>query len=107
MYSKNPLSKYNHVLTGITTGILVPFIMYAIVLSIYDILDEKEILNADGMMINFRERTIALIAIVSNLIPLHFFNRNNWHNAMRGIVFPTLVLVGIWMYLYGYELLNF
>ncbi|MEO6190514.1 MAG: hypothetical protein ABIO44_09350, partial [Saprospiraceae bacterium] len=76
-------------------------------LMIYDFLDKYNILNADGMAPNFRERTIGLIAIVFNAIPLQFFNKKNWLEAMRGIVFPTLGYVALWMYLYGYELLNF
>lgn len=107
MYNKNPLSPYNHVLTGILIGIVTPFVMYGILLSIYDFLDARDILNAEGFAFNFRERTIGLLAIVSNLFPLHIFNRKNWHNAMRGIVFPTLIYVGLWMYFYGLELLNF
>ncbi|NOT38323.1 MAG: hypothetical protein HOP11_13200 [Saprospiraceae bacterium] len=106
MYNKNPLSKYNHIATGIVVGIAVPFVMYAILLSVYDFLDSHDILNGQGFAANFRERTIGLLAIVSNLIPLHFFNRKNWQDAMRGIVFPTLLYVGLWMYLYGMELLN-
>ncbi len=99
-------SKYNHIITGIFAGIIVPFVSYAILLMIYDQLDQYEILNSTGMAPNFRERTIGLIAIVLNLIPLHLFNRRNWQEAMRGVVFPTLAYVGIWMYLYGMELLN-
>ncbi|MCC6815602.1 MAG: hypothetical protein IT267_04230 [Saprospiraceae bacterium] len=106
MLNKTPLSKYNHILLGIITGFIVPFVMYAIVLSVYDFLDSKDILNSSGLAPNFRERTIGLISIVSNLIPLHSFNRLSWHNSMRGVVFPTLLYVGLWMYLYGYELLS-
>ncbi|MEP7197296.1 MAG: hypothetical protein ABI851_12315 [Saprospiraceae bacterium] len=100
-------SKYDHILTGIFCGLVIPFVGYAILLTIYDYLDDKEILNSAGMAANFRERTIGLIAIVLNVLPLQYFNKINWLNAMRGIVFPTLLLVGLWMYLYGYELLNF
>ena len=101
------ISKYNKLIVGIATGLIIPFIAYALVLMIYDFLDKYNILNSDGMAPNFRERTIGLIAIVLNAIPLQFFNKKNWLDAMRGIVFPTLAYVALWMYLYGYELLNF
>jgi len=39
-------------------------------------------------------------------LPLQYFYKKYWDNAMRGIVFPTLIFVGLWMYLYGFELLN-
>jgi hypothetical protein len=56
---------------------------------------------------NFRERTIGLIALILNVIPMQIFNKRNWQEAMRGIVFPTLAYVILWMYLYGYDLLKY
>ncbi len=99
-------SKYDNVLTGIIVGVVVPIVAYGLLIFIYDILDDLDILHAQGLAPNFRERTIGLLALVTNLIPLQFFSKKYCQNAMRGIVFPTLIYVCLWMYFYGRELLN-
>jgi len=97
---------YDTVFIGILIGLCVPFASYGILLVIYDQLDHWGILNPLGMTSNFRERTIALIAIICNVIPLQLFNRHLFLDAMRGIVFPTLIYVVLWMYFYGFDLLQ-
>lgn len=101
-----PNSKYNSVLTGIIVGLVLPFVGYAILLLIYDQIDTWILKNSEGIQGDFRERTIGLIAIILNVLPLQYFYKKYWDNAMRGIVFPTLIFVGLWMYMYGFELLN-
>ncbi len=97
-------NKYDRVITGILIGICVPFASYGILLVIYDQLDHWGVFNPLGMSSNFRERTIALLALICNIIPLHLFNKYFFLNAMRGIVFPTLIYVILWMYFYGLDL---
>ena len=96
---------YNKVWIGILVGLCIPFACYGILLMIYDKMDYFEIFNPVGLGPNFRERTIALMAIICNVIPLHIFNKKNALEAMRGIVFPTLFYVVLWMYFYGMDLL--
>ncbi|MBK6352686.1 MAG: hypothetical protein KA251_09535 [Saprospiraceae bacterium] len=98
---------YNKVYVGILAGLILPFVGYAILLMIYDFLDNQDIISSIGMSPNFRERTIGLIALILNAIPMQIFSRRYWQDAMRGVVFPTLAYVIIWMYLYGFELLKF
>jgi amino acid permease len=98
--------KYDKVWIGIIAGLCVPFASYGILLMIYDKMDYYEIFNPVGLAPNFRERTIALLAVICNIIPLQIFNRKNIFNAMRGIVFPTLLYVILWMYYYGMELIH-
>lgn len=102
----NQLHPYNKLITGILTGLCVPFASYGILLMIYDKLDYYDIFNPVGLAPNFRERSIALFAIICNIIPLQLFNRKNFLDAMRGIVFPTLLYVVLWMYFYGMDLLR-
>lgn len=102
----NNYSAYNKLWVGIVAGLCVPFAAYGILLMIYDKLDYYEIFNPGGLALNFRERTIALIAIICNIIPLQIFNKRNFLDAMRGIVFPTLIYVVLWMYYYGMELIR-
>lgn len=97
---------YNKLWIGIAIGLLVPFTAYGILLMIYDQLDAFGILNPTGMSLTFRERTIALIAIIANILPVQLLNRRHMLDAMRGVVFPTLVYVIAWMYYYGMDLLG-
>lgn len=99
-------AKYDHIVSGIITGLIVPILGFFLFTGIYELLDHLDFLNPIGLAPNFRERTIRLLAIILNVIPTQIFNKKNWTEAMRGIVFPTLLYVGLWMYFYGYELLN-
>jgi amino acid permease len=102
----NNLSAYNKIWIGILVGLCIPFASYGIILMIYDKLDYYEIFNPSGLAANFRERTIALLAIICNIIPLQIFNKKNLLDSMRGIVFPTLFYVILWMYYYGMDLIR-
>lgn len=102
----NNSSRYNTLVIGIIIGILVPFMAYGILLSLYDQLDNAGIFNPVGLSAGFRERTIALFALICNVIPLHLLNKRHMLDAMRGIVFPTFVYVILWMYYYGFDLIQ-
>lgn len=104
--STNHNNKINTVVAGIIIGILVPFMAYGILLSLYDQLDNAGIFNPVGLSPGFRERTIALFALICNVIPLHYLNKRYMLDAMRGIVFPTFVYVILWMYYYGMDLIQ-
>ncbi len=93
---------YDKLWVGIVTGIVIPFVMYAVLLSISDALAGMEGFPLGGI----RERTLTLIALLSNVIPMQVFYRRHWDDSMRGMVFPTLIYAGIWFYRYGSELLN-
>ena len=45
-----------------------------------------------------------LIGICFNLIPFNISKNNRWDQTMRGIVFPTLVYVGAWLFRFYSEL---
>jgi amino acid permease len=98
--------QYDKLWIGILAGLCVPFAAYGILLMIYDKMDYYEIFNPVGMAPGFRERTIALLAIICNIIPLQIFNKRNLLESMRGIIFPTLFYVVLWMYYYGMDLLR-
>ena len=102
----NPILKYDKILYGLLLGIVIPVIAYAILLMIYDQLDAWDILSGTGLAPNFRERTIGLMAILANAIPMQMANNRYLTNAMRGIIFPTLFYVCLWMYNYGFELIG-
>jgi len=97
---------YDKLWIGVLVGTIVPFVLYALLLSISDALANSEMGSANGLAYGLRTRTLALIALLSNVIPMQIFYKKHWDDAMRGMVFPTLIYSGIWFYLFGYELLG-
>lgn len=83
---------------GLLIGVAVPFVGYAILLEIYDMLSNSQMISDIGMTENFRSRTIALLAVCFNLIPFSIYNKNRCYNTMRGLVFPTVVLAVAWFF---------
>ena len=94
----------NSILLGIILGVLIPFIGYALLLEIYDQLDAHGFISDVGMSENFRNRTIALLAICLNLIPFLIYNRMWYIKSMRGIIFPTVIYAFAWVMVYGLKL---
>lgn len=89
----------NSVFTGLVIGAIVPVIGYVIVEAIFELLTAINILDyvaTDGM--SRSKKTIALLAICFNLIPINVAKAKKWDDTMRGIVFPTLLYVGFWVY---------
>jgi len=86
------------IVIGLILGFLLPVVGYAILLEIFDQLSSNGIISDEGFSHTFRERTIALLAICFNLIPFAFFNRRRMQNGMRGLVFPTVLFVIIWLF---------
>lgn len=84
-------------LIGLAIGTLLPFVGYAIILEIYNQLTAGGLMNSTGFSQTFRQRTIALLAICTNLVPFIYFNRKGHFNGMRGVVIPTVVYVLVWV----------
>ncbi len=91
---------------GLIIGLLVPFVGYAALLEIYDQLAAQQVISDLGMTNNFRERTIALLAVCFNLIPFIYYNRLRFFNTMRGLVFPTVLLAVVWLFYFRENLLG-
>ncbi len=93
------------IVLGLILGFILPVVGYALLLEIYDQLSSSGIISDEGFSRTFRERTIALLAICFNLIPFTFFNRKRMQNGMRGLVFPTVLFVIIWLYYFRESIL--
>lgn len=99
-------TKYDELWIGLLTGVLVPFVGYAVLLLLYQWADEAGLLDRGGLSYNFRERTLALIAVALNLIPLSYFQRKYANRSVRGLVTATVIMAFIWFFYYGRELLR-
>ncbi|MEE9438924.1 MAG: hypothetical protein V3V14_07995 [Saprospiraceae bacterium] len=89
----------NSVFTGLIIGAIVPVLGYMLVEFIFSLLTQAGLMEyVSGTGTSRRMRTIALLGICCNLIPFNICRKYKWDDTMRGIVFPTLIYVGFWLY---------
>ncbi|NUO00258.1 MAG: hypothetical protein HUU01_06535 [Saprospiraceae bacterium] len=88
---------------GAVVGLVLPFVGYAVLLMIYEQLESFGWLKSAGFSTDFRQRTIAIVAICLNLWPLNVYQKKRYTDTMRGIVFPTALYVIVWVvYFFGH-----
>lgn len=94
----------NEIWVGLLYGILLPAISFILLYNIFSLLELKGAASGAGFSPNFRERTLAIVAIALNLIPLNIFRRRRWELSMRGVVIATGLLALAWLFRYGLAL---
>jgi hypothetical protein len=94
----------NALWVGLTLGILLPTLTYTILFEIFSLLEIKGAASSAGFSENFRERTISIVALASNLFLLNIYQRRRWELSMRGIVIATTLLALVWLYIFGTKL---
>ena len=100
--------KRDSVWVGLAVGILLPLCVYGILLLVYQLLDKIGVLSDVGFAEDFRTRTLALAAICSNVILMQTFRKRHYqYETIRGILVASMVLVGIWFWLFGIKMLQF
>lgn len=93
---------------GLAIGILIPVGVYGILRLLYQLLDAAGILSDVGFAEDFRTRTLALVAICSNLILMQTFRKRHFqHEAIRGMLVASMLLVAIWFWMFGFNMLQF
>jgi len=86
--------------SGLIIGILVPVLAYGLWTLFFSALTNIGIMDPVGFSPSWRARTLALLAICSNLLPFNLHKKAHHDHAMRGMVLPTVILVGIWVYMF-------
>lgn len=89
---------------GLLYGLLVPFMGFLILFNLFSLLEIKGAASGAGFSENFRERTLAIVAIAFNLYILSRFRKLRRENAMRGVVIATSLLAIVWLIRYGLKL---
>lgn len=101
-----PLIKRDSFWLGLGAGLLVPGIAYALLLTIYQLLDSMGVLSDIGFAEDFRIRTLALFSICGNLFLMQRY-RNSYHQeTIRGILMASMLLVGIWFWIFGLKIMQ-
>ena len=90
----------NNVFFGLALGIIVPLIAYVFWNSLFNVLDNASIISSDGFSTSWRERTVALLSICMNIIPFQVYLKRRCEQTMRGLIFPTVILVCVWIYFF-------
>lgn len=98
--------KNDKVWIGLIVGLLIPFVGYAILLMILEQLGASDALADRRLNFDFRARTLTLLALALNLIPLRFFRNRRANQAIRGMVLATLLYGIVWVYFFGQQLLG-
>lgn len=84
------LKNRNEVWIGLVVGLLVPFVGYALLLSVNDYFINN------GMSSGFRPRSLALIAVCLNILPMNVFMSRGQGQSMRGILIMTIFYAVAW-----------
>ena len=95
----------NSIITGLVLGCIIPVLGFLAVEFIFNSLTYFGLMEAVSTSTSGRRvRTLALLGICFNLIPFNICKNNRWDQTMRGIILPTLIYVGAWIYRYYDEL---
>lgn len=94
----------NELWVGLLLGVLFPALSFILLYQIFNLLEIGGAASSTGFSPNFRERTLAIVAIAANLILLNLYKKRRWDLAMRGVVVATGVLALIWVLKYGVHL---
>ena len=89
---------------GLLYGLVIPLAGFLVLYNLFSILEIKGAASGAGFSENFRERTLAIVAIALNLFILTRFRKLRWERAMRGVVIATSLLAIVWIVLYGVKL---
>ncbi|MCH2023411.1 MAG: hypothetical protein MK207_13125 [Saprospiraceae bacterium] len=87
---------------GLTTGIILPILAYAIIY-VFDnaLISSKSVKitgNSHFLWTGFKTSTLILMAFCVNLIPTYFANKKYKDEFIRGIMIPTVVYCFIWFF---------
>lgn len=88
-------------MTGLLPGILLPLTIYAVLYAVFGLLEQKGAASGSGLSDNFRERTLAIVALAINIFLINTFKKRRWEDAMRGVVVATGLLALIWLVRFG------
>ena len=92
-------------INGLIFGMLLPILGFIFFYQVFKILDLLGAADGTGLASNFRERTIAIVAIALNIIPMRIFAARRVNNSIRGVVIATFLLAAAWFWQYGMKML--
>ncbi|MEQ1745695.1 MAG: hypothetical protein ABMA02_09735 [Saprospiraceae bacterium] len=91
----------NEIWAGFIFSLLLPALGFVLLYNLFGMLEMGGAASGEGFSANFRERTLSIVALALNLIPLNVYRRRRWDLAMRGVVIATALLAFAWLFWYG------
>ncbi len=91
----------NSIIFGILLGAVVPVLGFMFVELLFDVLTYFNLMEAvSPSSSNRRMRTLTLLALCFNLIPFNISKKYRWEETMRGMIIPTVIYAGAWIYMF-------
>lgn len=91
---------------GLLMGLCIPFVSYALLLSLYEQMEVWGWVSDKGFPPNFRQRTLTLLALCVNVFPLNYYYKRRHTRSMRGISLITLIYAISWIAYFWEDILN-
>ncbi len=96
----------NAIWVGLLIGLLLPFVGYALLLTIFEQLSTAGFLSSEGFSPNFRQRTLSIVALCLNIFPFNYFFKRRHTRSMRGIAIVTVLYAIAWVVYFSEDLLG-
>jgi len=93
--------KNDHLLTGLIVSLIIPTVAYFLLLQLQEMIGQ-----GSGRAITFELRTVALVAICLNVMPLNYFRKTYRNRSLRGLATGTMILAMAWFFYFGRDLLG-
>ncbi len=91
----------NNVVAGILLGIILPIVVFVLLYQVFSLLEIRGAASGAGLSENFRVRTLAIVAMAVNVLPMRVFQKRRWEDSVRGIVVATAALALGWVFYFG------
>ncbi len=87
-------------ITGFLFGAVVPVLGYVVINNLVEWLISMGWMSSAGSSLasDHMYRTILLVSICTILIPFQISQRKRWDQTMRGMILPTMIYIGFWVY---------
>ncbi len=95
----------NNVFFGLAIGLLLPALAFYLLSPLIDFIGTLLVPEKGVYASHFRQRSLAIIAICINLIPMNGFNKNRRPESMRGMMLATIILGIVWFISFKDQLL--
>jgi hypothetical protein len=94
----------NELWIGLVVGLLLPCVGFFLLYELFGLLETRGAASGEGFSPNFRERTLFIVAVALNLLPLNYYLKRRWELSMRGVVVATAALALWWLFRYGLKM---
>ena len=94
----------DRITNGILIGLFVPIVLLGLLLSLFESLGILKTGAEITTVQILKPRTLALLAICTNVLFMQTFSAMRWIHSMRGITIATFVCVCLWLMKYLKEI---